>query len=89
MLVTKLGGKVPELSLIYRGSRDGWSAKDDFHRLCDGKGPTLSLVKVKDNGRICGGYASLCWSSPLYAEYKPDNNACVFSVDTQTIYHTH
>ena len=63
-LVTKLGGKIPELNLLFRGSRDGWHAKNDFHRLCDGKGPTLAVVKVKETGRICGGYTSVSFSSP-------------------------
>ena len=59
-LVTKLG-RTPVLNLIYRGSRDGWSAKDNFHQLCDEKGPTLVLIKVKETGRICGGYTSRSW----------------------------
>ena len=31
--------------MLYRGSRDGYSAKQ-FHDKCDEKGPTLTLVKV-------------------------------------------
>jgi len=31
--------------MLYRGSRDGFSAKE-FHDKCDEKGPTLTLVKV-------------------------------------------
>ncbi len=34
--------------LRYRGSRDGWMAAD-FHRMSDGKGPTVTLFKIKDN----------------------------------------
>ena len=47
--------------LLYRGSRDGWDASD-FHRLCDGKGATVSIIKVK-NGKLCGGYTSIPWKS--------------------------
>ena len=54
---------MPEFNLIYRASRDGWDARNDFHRLCDEKGPTLTLIKVKETGRICGGYTSVSWSS--------------------------
>ena len=64
MLVTKTDGKIPVLNLLYSGSRDRWHAKDDFHRLCDGKGPTVTLIKVKETGRICGGYTSFSWSTP-------------------------
>ena len=31
--------------LVYRGSRDGFAARD-FHRCCDDQGPTLMLVRV-------------------------------------------
>jgi hypothetical protein len=45
--------------LLYRGSRDGWTSKD-FHRLCDGKSPTISLLKIKNGlfkkGPCIGGY---------------------------------
>ncbi len=42
--------------LLYRGSTDGWLAAD-FHRKSDGKGPTISLFKIKD-GDCVGGYTS-------------------------------
>lgn len=35
-------------ALKYRGSRDGWLAKD-FHRICDGISPTFTLFKIKGN----------------------------------------
>lgn len=35
-----------EWSILYRGSRDGFSARS-FHSLCDDKGPTLLIVKVR------------------------------------------
>jgi hypothetical protein len=43
--------------LSYRGSRDGWMAAD-FHRMSDGKGPTVSLFKIKDNDQCIGGFTS-------------------------------
>jgi len=30
----------------YKASRDGWLA-EDFHRMSDGLGPTVSLFKIK------------------------------------------
>jgi hypothetical protein len=53
--------KSPELKLLYRGSRDGFAAAD-FHRLCDGKGPTLTVVQTPQ-GCVFGGYASASWTS--------------------------
>ena len=41
-------------TLLYRGSKHGWKSKD-FHSRCDGKGPTISLFKLK-NGDCIGGY---------------------------------
>ncbi|MDR3742630.1 MAG: TLD domain-containing protein, partial [Terracidiphilus sp.] len=48
--------------LLYRGSRDGMTP-ESFHRLCDGQGPTLVLVR-SDNGFSFGGYAGESWESP-------------------------
>ena len=42
----------------WRASVDGWGAST-FHSRCDGKGPTVTIVRV---GRyIFGGYTSLSW----------------------------
>jgi hypothetical protein len=43
--------------LRYQGSRDGWMAAD-FHRMSDMKGPTVSLIKIKDNDQCIGGFTS-------------------------------
>ena len=40
--------------MLYKGSKHGFSA-EIFHSLCDNKGPTLSLFKLK-NGTCIGGY---------------------------------
>jgi hypothetical protein len=41
----------------YKGSRDGWKCAD-FHRMSDGKGPTVTLFKIKDNNQCVGGFTS-------------------------------
>jgi len=41
------GFKVHQATLIYRASDHGWGASD-FHRHCDGKGPTLSIFRTPD-----------------------------------------
>ena len=56
-----LGGRRLLTMLLYRGSKHGWKYKD-FHSRCDGKGPTISLFKVKD-GNCIGGYTNAFWSS--------------------------
>ena len=49
------------LTLLYRGSREGWNYID-FHSRCDNKGATLTLFKT-DDGKICGGYTKESWES--------------------------
>ncbi|KAG9306443.1 hypothetical protein G9A89_003553 [Geosiphon pyriformis] len=48
--------------LLLRGSRDGFTPAD-FHRLCDDKGATVSVIKVKETGQLIGGYNPQSWSS--------------------------
>ena len=52
------------MKLLFRGSEDGFTA-EKFHKLCDAKGPTLTVIKSERNyeGKdfIFGGYTSLSW----------------------------
>ena len=49
-----------DYTLIYRASRNGWTAAN-FHSCCDSKGPTVTVVK---NGNyIFGGYTDQPWES--------------------------
>jgi hypothetical protein len=47
----------------WRGTRDGWTATT-FHVRCDGKEPTLTIVKVVRNtiNYIFGGYTTFTWA---------------------------
>ena len=70
----------------------------DFHTRCDNRGATITLFKT-DEGRICGGYTSRSWESPVKekgffakligkkdepsAYYVKDRYAFLFSVDHQ------
>eukprot|EP00808_Paulinella_micropora_P013702 g4242.t1 len=56
------GAKGIKLDLIYRGSRDGFTGSI-FHAKCDGKGPTLTVIKPSHNNNIFGGYTEHQWSS--------------------------
>ena len=55
-------GEKCKWNLCYRASRDGWSGQD-FHRLCDNKGPTVVLIKANDC--IFGGYTDQHWESGM------------------------
>ena len=45
--------------LIYRASRDGFSA-NSFHLKCDNRSKTLTVIK-SNNNNIFGGYSDLAW----------------------------
>ncbi|KAG9295297.1 hypothetical protein G9A89_021228 [Geosiphon pyriformis] len=51
-----------DFQLLLRGSRDGFTPTD-FHRLCDNKGATVSVIKVKGTGQVIGGYNPQSWHS--------------------------
>ena len=69
-----------KMELLYKATRDGDST---FHNKCDGKSPTLTLVKTS-NGYRCGGFTNTPWDSS--GNYKQDNAAFVFSMDTRSKY---
>jgi hypothetical protein len=48
-------------SLLWRGGRDGFRARD-FHRRCDGRANTLTLIE-DTNGNIFGGFTPVKWES--------------------------
>lgn len=46
-------GKDFKTELLYRASKDGWSASD-FHNKCDNKGPTIVICK-SNYDKVFGG----------------------------------
>ena len=49
-----------------------------FHKLCDNKGPTISLIYLND-GNIIGGYTSVDWDKT--SGWKNDNNSFIFNLN--------
>lgn len=71
-----------------RGTEDGFTA-DKFHKLCDRKGPTLTVIKVENDylhDSIFGGYTTLSWESPMLPVDLPDPKAFLFSLNHETIH---
>ena len=62
--------------LLYRLSKDGNNDKI-FHKNCDNKGPTLILIKTKEQ-LIIGGFTLLNWDSKT--KWKKDDNTFIFSL---------
>jgi hypothetical protein len=50
-----------QFSLLWRGSRDGFKAKE-FHRRCDGRANTLTVI-LDTKGNIFGGFTPVEWES--------------------------
>lgn len=48
--------------LLYRMTRDGLNAST-CHSKIDNQGPTVTVVKSKETGRVFGGYASVAWNT--------------------------
>ena len=59
-----------------RGSVDGFTS-EVFHKKCDNKGATLTVIKA--NNRVFGGFTNLSWDSSD-TEKRGDPNAFIFRV---------
>ena len=62
--------------LLYRASRDGFTAAD-FHNRCDHQAPTLTMIKTTKNF-IFGGFTQAEWGGPVGS--REDSNAFLFSL---------
>jgi hypothetical protein len=76
---------------IYDATTDGWHA-DDFHRCCDKKGWTLTIVKTTKkfvlfgSSYIFGGFTTAEWESPYSYIRKPCPHSFLFSVNEGSKY---
>jgi hypothetical protein len=57
------------MSLLHRGSRDGFGSRD-FHKHCDSKKDTITIIQTTKND-IIGGYTPVAWDSRK--GYKADD----------------
>jgi hypothetical protein len=72
--------KEKNLVLKYRYTEHG-ASNDVFHALCDGVGPTVTIVKA--NGYIFGGFTRIPWETPAthnIGKTKRDDQAFLFSL---------
>ena len=49
----------------------------------NGKKPTVTLVKIEENGQCVGGFTSAEWSSPQDSKYVSDSTAMIFNLTTR------
>ena len=71
-----------KVKLIYKATPEE-NTRDDFHRKCDNKGATLTIIETT-KGRRFGGYTSVCWDSSSGS--KDDKEAFLFSLDNDKKY---
>jgi len=65
-----------KFKLIFSATING-DKSSDFHKFCDGKGPTVTIVKG-ENDHIFGGYVTVPYSSDCQSHY--DDKAFLFSL---------
>ena len=64
--------------LIYKARRDGFRAAD-FHRHCDNRGETVSVIHTTD-GYLFGGYTDVPWTSThASGEFKQSTRSFLFA----------
>lgn len=71
-------GQNKQFDLLYRGSRDGFGGKE-FHQKVDAKGPSLTIIKSKQFGRVFGGFTNIQYSLQGKAK-KHSGQTFLFSV---------
>ena len=80
-LVTMFEGQtLDQTKLLFRATMDGWKS-NDFHKLCDNKGPTLVLVK-DTNGYYFGGFNTSDWDKK--DQWKSAPGSFLFSLNHKT-----
>ncbi|CAB4440702.1 unnamed protein product [Rhizophagus irregularis] len=69
-----------EFKLLFRGSRDGFT-QNKFHKICDNKSRTVTLVKVEYSNEILGGYNPIKWESGFKMGITKDSFIFSFNND--------
>ncbi|KAL3875305.1 hypothetical protein ACJMK2_038225, partial [Sinanodonta woodiana] len=71
-----IGNGTKIFELLFSISIDGCDP-GTFHKLCDDKGPTVTVL-YNTNDSVFGGYTSIAWKSQNC--YREDNNAFLFQL---------
>jgi len=71
-----IGTGPKQFNLLYSITRDGCGPAE-FHKMCDNRGPTVTVV-YNIQGSAFGGYTCLAWESSW--EWKRDDQAFLFQL---------
>ncbi|CAG8546460.1 7868_t:CDS:2 [Diversispora eburnea] len=71
-----------DFNILVRGSVNGFTP-EVFHEYCDNKGATISLLKVKGENKVVGGYNPKSWITPEEDKHKytVTKLSFIFSID--------
>lgn len=83
-VLKKLFPKNPKFVLVFRASAFNFSPAK-FHEYCDRRGPTLVVARTDDH--LFGGFIDKSWESPKKWKFKSSNEAFLFSVSKNLVYH--
>jgi hypothetical protein len=64
--------RAKRFKLLWRGSRDGFGARE-FHRRCDGRANTLTLIE-DTKGNVFGGFTAVEWEFSPFGHFPGDDN---------------
>ena len=82
LLINWLEIKPKNINLLLNSNRDGDSF-EAFHRLCDGKAPTIGIIETT-KGHKFGGFTTKFWNGKSNeSNCISDNKAFIFSLDTK------
>jgi hypothetical protein len=70
--------RAKRFSLLWRGSRDGFRARD-FHSRCDGHANTLTVILDTD-GNVFGGFTPVEWDSTSHEKADDSLRSFVFTL---------
>jgi len=77
--ISEGGNSNVNFKLLFRSSVHGRTGRD-FHRKCDNRGHTITIIKAT-NGTKFGGYTTLLWEPSTGTWKGNDPNAFIFSLD--------
>ena len=72
---------IPTLKLLFKMSKDG-DTTQSFHKYCDNKGPTVTIIETEDNYQF-GGFTNGSWHSKF--SWENHGKDFVFSINKKKI----
>jgi hypothetical protein len=72
--------KLKSSRLLYKATTNGWTAQN-FHKICDNRGPTITMATLKDD-RFIGAFSPISWGT-VNNQYINNPEAFLFDNDAK------